>query len=264
MLSLHHVTTPVADRILKELENVKIGQTLNLMLTGLHYWGSRENFDQKVPWGALLVTDATRPTFLNVFNTISSRVDDLKESEAFLKQWVRREVFAGSLWKSYVDLVHAMEYARREISGIPYAGADSRPYSKPVGTTWLHYITFTHVPTVPVELDAFLSDAVNRADVLAAYETDSARWELALKIELPLTASVAYLLSSEQARWFDHTYARLLETLSQIDPALTIDALESQCRSLQGSPVPLLLVSEFRQFMRRDRFDRQVLRIAGQ
>ena len=262
LLSTHRVAGPVADRIVKDLQSVTVGQTLNLMLTGLPFWGIQQDFDRRAGWGALLVTEATRSTFLTVFNTISVREDDLKESDTFLKQWARRDVSPGSLWKSYVDLIHAMEYARREILATPYAGGDSRPYSKPVGTTWLRYITFKHVPSIPLELERFLNDAVNRAEVLAAYETATERWKLAVKIELPLTGSIAYVLDSDQAQWFDETYARLLATLVHVDPLSSIDAVESQCRNLQASPVPLRLVNELRQFLRRDRFDRQVLRLA--
>ena len=63
-----------------------------------------------------------------------------------------------------------MEYARREILGIAYAGGGSRRYAKPIGTTWLRYATFSYAPIVPASLEAFLADAVNRTEVLLAYK----------------------------------------------------------------------------------------------
>jgi superfamily II DNA or RNA helicase len=263
MLSTHRVAMSVTDRILIELTKVGFGEKVNIVLTGLPYWQDRATFDAEATWGALLVTDAIRPQFLEVFNGISCRTDDLKESESFLQRWIRRELFPGSSWRSYVDLVHAMEYARREIVGIEYAGANSRSYSKPLGTTWLRYATFTFAPAVPAELDTFLADVVNRVAVLAAYEANPAGWELAAKIELPLTGFFAYLLCADQAQWFRDTRDGLVDALALVDPLSSRDTLEGLCRRLNSSPIPLGLVSEFRQFTRRERLERQVLKLTS-
>jgi hypothetical protein len=261
LISTYRIAPAVANRIAAELAAVVSGETVNLMLTGLPHWGSRDTFDQEARWGGLLITATNRNTFRSIFNEISAQTDDLKEYELFLRDWIRREVTNGSTWKSYVDLIQAMEYARREIFAIEYAGADQRPYSKPVGTTWLRYVTLTYSPSIPAELAAFVADAVNRTEIFTLFESQRTQWDCAVKIELPLTGSVAYLLGPEQALWFENTRQRLLEALGRLNPVSSMDALESMCRDLSASPIPVRLVTEFRQFMRADRFDRQVLRL---
>ena len=260
-LTAHRVAEPVVARILDELGRVPSGQTVHLMLTGLHYWEGAESFDASAPWGALLVPETMREPFLQIFNQISAFTEDLKEADQFLMQWVRREVTPGSLWKSYVDLVHAMEYARREIQGTEYADATSRPYRKSIGTTWLRYITLAYVPKVPAELESFLEDVVNRGVILTEYESRSAEIVWAIKIELPLTGSFAYLLTGGQARWFENGRERLLQSLANTDPLHSFEVLEGVTREFPVSPIPLRLVSEFGQFLRVERYERQVLKL---
>ena len=260
-LTAHRVAEPVVARVLSELEGVPPGETVHLMLTGLHYWESVDSFDSAAPWGAVLVPETMREPFLQIFNQISASTEDIKEADQFLLQWIRRELAPGSLWKSYVDLVHAMEYARREIQGTEYANAASRPYRKSIGTTWLRYITLTYLPRISPELEAFLGDVVNRAAILAEYETRSEEIALATKIELPLMGSFAYLLTAAQARWFEQGRERLLLSLANTDPLRSFEVLDTLRREFSSSPIPLRLVSEFRQFLRMERYERQVLKL---
>ncbi|RWO83197.1 MAG: hypothetical protein EOS18_06295 [Mesorhizobium sp.] len=255
------VSMSVVDRVERELLGVTVGERVNLMLTGQPYWGAAANFVPDSNWGALLVTDLNRPQFLEIFNEVCSRSDDLRETTSFLQQWIRLETTPGSSWRSYVDLVQSMEYARRELTHVQYAGASSRPYSKPVGTTWLRYVTFTYSPSVPHELEAFLADAVNRAELLAEYEANSQAWQMSVKLELPMAGTIAYLLSDEQAKWFEETRNAVVDHCAPIEPVRTIEAVEQYCRELDSSPVSLRIVLELRQLLRPDRFAAQVLRL---
>ena len=113
---------------------------------------------------------------MHIFNNVSHRSGDLKEQASFLRDYLAPDHRGGSLWKSVVDLVEAMEYARRELLAIPYAAQDARGYRPNVGSTWLRYVTFTFAPVVPVELEQFLRDAVNRDALIAAFLQSPERW----------------------------------------------------------------------------------------
>jgi hypothetical protein len=159
--------------------------------------------------------------------------------------------------------MEAMEYARREIVGIAYAGGESRPYAKPIGTTWLRYATFKYAPRVPASLEAFLADAANRTEVLSAYESSPQAWALALKVELPLAGSIAFLLDANQRRWFEDQRGALARALADTAPLSSIETLVGHCRSLGCAPIALRLVNEFRQLLRPERFDRQSLQLCA-
>lgn len=102
------VSAPVSQRILDEVDQVTPGEKVHVLFTGLPFWGDQGTFDHKAPWGSVLIKDANRSQFLEIFNDPSERVDDLKDFDSYLKRWHRRETFAGSTWKSYVDLLEAM------------------------------------------------------------------------------------------------------------------------------------------------------------
>jgi hypothetical protein len=260
-LAAYRIAQPVATRILNELARVTIGETVNLVITGLPYWDSVEAFDQWAPWGALLVASDTRPSFLQIFNEISLQTEDLKNAESFLMQWIPRDARPGTVWKSYVDLIQSMEYARREVQSLEYAGAISRPYRAAVGTTWIRYITFTYAPAVSKDLEDFLSDVVNRTTLLSEYEIRGTEVAMAVKIELPLAGSIGYFLGADEARWFERERQRFLQILGETDALRSFEVFDGLSRDLPASPIPLRLLSEFRQFLRSERFQRQVLRL---
>jgi hypothetical protein len=57
------------------------------------------------------------------------------------------------MWKSYVDLVTAMEYARRETTVIAYARADGRPYRQGLEYHLARCVSFRFEPVIPAQLD---------------------------------------------------------------------------------------------------------------
>ena len=147
LLQRYRIHPAVVDRMGRELVAAKAsGEDLQVMLTGLPYFGDLPDFETAAKWGAILVTPAERHRFVDIFNDVSYRTDDIKEQGAYLAHHLPPDTRAGSLWKSYVDLITAMEYARRELAGTPYAAASSRPYQRGRSTTWLR-IRLVQLPT---------------------------------------------------------------------------------------------------------------------
>lgn len=259
LLERHHVTASIRTRIKAQLDDIEPGRDVHLLLTGMPYFGSADEFDATARWGALFVPPTDRQRFVHVFNDVSSRSEDIKEHGNYLKHFLAPDHQSGSLWKSYVDLVTAMEYARREISQTPYAGQASRPYRASRGTTWLRYVTLTFAPTVPPELDTFLEDAINRDEVITRYLSNRDVWGGAIRVELPLAASQAFLLSADQAEWLLGTRQTVIDRLRSVGPEHGFQELTAWRSELDGVPLPLQLIDRIEQFVRPDRFDRQYL-----
>jgi hypothetical protein len=229
------------------------------MLTGIPYFGSEATFDDRAEWGAVLVTSSERHRFVHIFNDVSARRDDIKEHGRYLAQFLPPDHRPGSLWKSYVDLITAMEYARREIERIPYAGGAERKYRANRGTTWLRYVTVAFAPTVPEELEGFLEDAVNRDEVIARYLEYPERWAAAVRLELPLAGSLAFLMAAEEAEWFGDARQALIKRLRDARPEEGFDEIVAWRGGLLSTPIPVRLIDHFPQFVRGDRFERQYL-----
>jgi len=261
VLDAHQVPSTVRRRILDTATKAEPGVDLRIMLTGVPYFGERDTFSKDAEWGAILVTPEDERRFIHIFNDVSARFDDIKEHGLYLAQFVDQDSRAGSVWKSYVDLVTAMEYARREIMGTPYAGQSSRPYRKGLSTTWLRYVTLSFAPTVPAVLDAFLADALNRDQVVAAYLAAPESWAAASKIELPLTGTFALLLGADQATWLEYQRSDIVDRLRNVGPLDALQALDDWAMRLPDAPVPLALVREMGQLTRPERFTAQYLRL---
>jgi hypothetical protein len=259
MLERHNVSAGVRARILTGLADLDVGSDVQLMLTGIPYFGPASQFEKDAQWGGLLVPPSERPRFLHVFNDVSSRSNDIKEHGAYLAHFISPDRRTGSAWKSYVDLITAMEYARREIERVPYAGQERRHYRLNRGTTWLRYVTLTFAPAVPRELDQFLGDAINREQVIAHYLGDRDRWAVALRVELPLTASRAFLLSADEADWFTHARQTLVDRLREAPPDRGFDEIAAWRNGLETVPLPMRLIDQFAQLLRADRFGSQHL-----
>lgn len=259
LLARHRVSDAVRERIMGELATVEPEDDVRLMLTGIPYYASAEDFATEAQWGAIVVTAEERGRFREIFNDVSVRKDDIKEHLNYLKNYLAPDGQKGSLWRSYVDLVPAMEFARREIHGAPAADQDNRGYRKGLHTTWLRYVTLTFAPVVPAALDAFLEDAVNRESVLHQYLEGGADWAAAVRLELPLTGSVAFLLDGPQAEWLEEQRRAVIERLPQADPGGGFDVLAAWAGSLPAMPVPARIVAEFRQLLRPERLDQHYL-----
>lgn len=231
------------------------------MFTGIPYVGLADNFVESAEWGCILVTREERHRFVSAFNDISIRSEDLKEVAHYLDKVVPNDPRPGSLRRSYVDLVTAMEYARREIQRTPYANQERRDYRQGHETTWLQYVSFSFEPVIPTELDEFLADAVNRVTIIAQYLASPDQWAVAVKIELPMTGSLAYLLTGDQRAWLENQRSALIERLQDSDPHMGFEEVSAWLNGLTESPLPIKLVCQMGQLVRADRADAQQLRL---
>jgi superfamily II DNA or RNA helicase len=259
LLELHRVPAPVAGRIERQVQDLEAGTAVQLILTGVPYFGSPDAFEAKAEWGAILITPEERDRFIQVFNDVSVRADDIKEHGLYLARHLNIDSRAGSLWKSYVDLVTSMEYARRETTSTPYAGNDSRPYRQGRSTTWLRYVSFRFEPVLPAELDQFLRDAFNRDALIAEFLQQPERWAAAIKIELPLAGTLAYLLARTDAQWVEEQRRMLTEQLRDARGAEGFGVLTQWAMGLGNVPVPPALLAEISQLTRPERFAEQYL-----
>lgn len=259
LLDTHNVSEATRARIERELEGVLIGDEVRLMLTGIPFFAAAHDFEEQASWGAILVPPSEHQRFLHIFNNVSLRSDDLKEQAPFLGGHVAPDQRSGSLWKSYVDLIAAMEYSRRELQRIPYAAQAARGYKENLGSTWLRYVTLSFVPVIPVELEHFLADAVNRDSVIAQFLDTPETWAAAAKVELPLTASLAYLLTEAEASWVLAERGVLIGQLRDHAAEDGFEAIAAWRSALPAAPLPLRLVDHVAQILRPDRFEAQYL-----
>jgi hypothetical protein len=152
-----------------------------------------------------------------------------------------------------------MEYARREIDRIPYAGQAERNYRANRGTTWLRYVTISFAPAVPRELEDFLEDAINRDEIVAQYLESPESSAAAMRVELPLAGSLAFLMTPEEDRWFRDGRQALIERLRDASPDAGFDEIAAWRSGLQNAPLPMRVIDQVAQFVRGDRFERQYL-----
>jgi superfamily II DNA or RNA helicase len=263
VLAAHNVAPAVRRRILDELHNVVTGATVRLLLIGINYYGSQEDFGATARWNALLVDDREWPRFLNVFNSLSIRRDDIKDAQRYLAAYLPPDSASGSSWKSYMDLINAAEYARREIAAESYPGSTSRPYRRAGSTTWLRYVTFRHAPTVPTELDRFLGDAVNRTEVLVAFMDNPAHWSSAVRVALPLAGSVAYLLDERQDHWLTAERDLIVKQLLSGEPDHGFRIIFAWRQSLTSCPVPVVIADHIGQLVSATGWEEQRMVLKG-
>lgn len=259
LLEQHKVKAQVAARICAELETLDPTFPVQITLSGHTYFDQVEHFATDAAWGAILVSPNERERFLGLFNEISARNEDINDQHAYLARWLAPDLSTGSLWRSYGELIPAMEYARRELQGIEYQGQHSRGYRPGHATTWLRYVTFRFRPSVPPALDAFLADSFNREELLGAYVAEPDRWSCALRIELPVTSSEGVLLDRDQARWFLTTQRDLMKRLGDADRGDALAELARWRTTVAAAPVALRLVDNIQQFLRPESIGSRLL-----
>lgn len=260
LLDEHNVSPAIRHRIETQLHAAPVGEDVRLMLCGINYYGPLGSFSA-APWTALLVDEPEWSRFLNIFNDLSLRQEDIKEPQQFLQTHVSPDAGPGSLWKSYMDLINAAEYARREIHGHAYPGSTSRPYRAGSNTSWLRYVTLRYRPSIPAALEEFLSDAVNRAAVVAAFTASPSAWTQAVKIRLPLSGSVASLLDEHQATWLGEARADLLERLQAAPLESGFIEVMTWRAALNASPIPMPLLDQVEQLLRAADWDERHLEL---
>lgn len=258
-LEQHNVSDAIRQRIAAELAELEVSDEIRLMLTGVPYFGPTQTFAEQASWGALLIKPAEHHRFVHVFNDVSARSEDIKNVDGYLAPFIAPDHRLASLWKSYVDLITAIEYARREIHRIPYAGQDERNYRASRGTTWLRYVTFVFEPAVPEQLQRFLADAINKDELIAQYLDKPGDWAAAIRVELPLSASIAWLLRAEQTQWLAQARLKLVAHLSEVAPERGFEQIAAWRGALDHAPVPLALIDHIAEFLRADRFESQHL-----
>jgi superfamily II DNA or RNA helicase len=255
LLNEHRVHHAVQSRILERINNVREGDRLNLLLTGLPYYGARTDFESAAPWGAVLVMSEDRSRFISVFNDFADRVADVKSHREFLANYLTPDAVRGSEWWSYMDMLSAMDYARKEIDNAPYDSEANRNYASFLGTSWLRYVTLEYRPSIPPALAAFLGDAINRDEIAALYLAEPERWQLAIKLPLPLAGTLAFVLDEAQTSWLSSQRIALAERLSMASPTLAFAELSHWRSQLTSIPVPLLIVDEIEHLISELRFD---------
>ncbi len=249
-LAERNVSETVRAAVRSDLANVKEGDTVALLLTGLPYYGEATQFSSASEWNAVLVTPATRDLFLRVFNDYSGRGADVKQPQEFLRSYVEVNPAAGSRWIRFRDMLSAMEYARREILGVEYAGDTLRSYVPNKGTTWLHYATFRYDPRIPDGLEEFLADAVNRAEVIVTYSAGDREWAGCVKIDLPLGGTLAFLLTTEQLTWLRQEREKVIDALRGAPASQAFTILAAWALALASCPLPNVLVQQFHAFLK--------------
>lgn len=259
LLASHRVATPVAEAARAALQNVQAGENVSFLLTGLPYYGAADEFATTAPWNVVPVTEATRSLFLRVFNDFSGRGADVNQFTDYLRNYIPTNPSQGSTWKLFIDMLAAMDHARRELTGEPYANAQARGYLPSQGTTWLLYVTFSFRPTLPPELGVFLLDALNRESCIASYTQDPPSWRLAVKVALPLIGTWGYLLDGEQRDWFLEQREQLRTTLQQVQPQESFAAMMRWRLANGAVPVPQLLVERFDNFISEAAFTQHAL-----
>ncbi|ORA16379.1 hypothetical protein BST16_06650 [Mycobacterium asiaticum DSM 44297] len=264
LLERHNVSHSIRQRITVELSEVEPGDRVNILLSGLNYYGPVDGFDTDAPWNAVLVHPRERDRFLRIFNDVSGYVEDIKDVRAYLGAQLRQDLSAGSLWKSYGVMIAAMEFARREIHNTPYHGDDSRNYTIGRATSWLKYVTFEFRPTVPIDLDTLLADAYNRDELLSAYIARPGHWSVALRLEIPVFGSQGFLLDEGQGEWLLREHEQLVEQLQKTERSARLDALSAWRSGLAESPIPVRILDHLHQLLRSERLDRHLLRLDRQ
>jgi superfamily II DNA or RNA helicase len=246
ILDHHNVDPVVADAIAADAAEATPGDTYSMLLTGLPYYGRRENFDQDAAWSAIFVTPPDRHEFLRVFNAFSAENAYVKDRKTFLEKYLPVDPSRGSKWTRHIDMLAAMSAAGAELRAERTSSTNSRPANFEHGTSYLKYFTFEFQPVVPAMLDSFLSDAVNRDELITRFLQDPERWEMAAKAPLPLGGSRACLLPAEGAAWAVEQRHALKARLQDADRAVGFEVVAAWRAGLDdGGNWPQFLLDRF-------------------
>lgn len=257
VLKSHNAAPAVVTRVAAQLSTLEESESVQLMLTGVPYFGKPENFEASSSWSAILVTERSRAAFVSLFNALSDRNEDLKDESSYLKGAVAAHPELGADLAPFTDLVGAIEYARYELEGDPAADDGRRPFDRRRGSTWLRYHVFTNEPVVPSHLGRFIDDAVNRGSLAAAYVRERERWVAALRIALPVEGWFGWLLDEEASLWFEAAVAEVADRVRDGEAFDALAAVATWRHGLRSAPVPPLILERFEELTRladRERF----------
>jgi superfamily II DNA or RNA helicase len=263
LLIEHRVSGNVQVRVLAEQERIGPGETVRVVLAGLPYYGEVADFDKSAEWQALLTGADGHERFRHIFNLVSDRNVGTHDPVTFLSQFLDVDHRGGSAWKSYHDLILAMEHAQKELDGTPYPGRQSRPPTPGQATTWLRYVTFAYAPAMPRELDDFLLEAENRADIAMSYLDAPQMWALAVRVPLPLYGYEAFLLDDAEAKWLKENRDSIIELLRASPPLDAYSTLAAWRGGLARTGIPLRLLDRVEYLLRVDLYDAHILDLRG-
>ena len=252
LLGKHNVKDATVTKVLEQLKTIGPGQTCRVLLNGLPYYGALDKFEEQAEWGALLETRENSAAFRGVFNAFSALGAHLSDPTEFLaragaQHGIKKDLSAGSLWRSMMQVLTSCYFAREELFGTLGMARQARPTKTPHGpTTWLRYVAFTFRPQIGAELTAFLADCYNRESVIAAYLDHPGSYAMAIKLPLPLAGHEAWLLTQEEVAAFEGCLEALRGLLSDTPPADQFGALAGYLTGAdhRGLPARILMRAE--------------------
>jgi hypothetical protein len=128
MLEAHHVAAEVRHVVEQQAVALKEGETCRLLLTGLPFFGSTENFERDACWSALLETPGNRERFRRIFNNFCALGAPSADPRPFLQLHIAPSTNPVSEWQLFYTMLLATHYAARELFGSgPLVGAP-RPF----------------------------------------------------------------------------------------------------------------------------------------
>jgi hypothetical protein len=264
LLEAHNVEEGVKQMAQTAVLNIQAGEDFSLMFTGMPYDGTASDFESQAPWNVVPIPAGKHDVFVRVFNDYSSLGAEIKDPAQFLRNYLEVDSKGNSYWTCMRDMLSAMDYARRELLDEHYLGDSARGYSANKGTTWLTYVTFHFSPKVPAALSEFLADCVNRDETLTEYSMVPERWRAVTKLDLPLGASLAFLLDQNQFSWLENERAYLINLLREAAPRDTFGCLAAWRLTRASVPLPLLIADRIETFLTYTSFDNHVYRFPSE
>ena len=242
-------------RVLEQLTTIGPGQTCRVLLNGLPYYAALDKFEEQAEWGAFLETPENSAAFRRVFNAFSALGAHLSDPTEFLaragaRHGIKKDLSAGSLWRSMMQVLTSCYFAREELFGTLDMARQARPTKTPHGpTTWLRYVAFTFRPQIGPELTAFLADCYNREAVIAAYLDHPGSYAMAIKLPLPLAGYEAWLLGllARQLSQEPQLSVEVEQVAGRSTVVLTVAGADEQVRcrtSSEGEPDELWVLHE--------------------
>jgi superfamily II DNA or RNA helicase len=263
VLRAHNVADGTVASILTEAQRQTSGETCQLLLAGLPYFEQPADFVIKAKWTGALLGTQSKSLIVTAFNEFCSRGQALVEIEHLtpLVDDLARRLSLGrfELWQDLHPFVHNLfistQNAVREVYGIDPANYVPGGRLKPENhsTSWLKYITFHHRPTLSQDVVAFLSECVNKAEIIPLLEgnTDVA---LLLRVPLPLVGFEAFALSKGQYDVFSSARVSLVSALQTAIGLQQLSSAAAFIATLNTPQLPYRLLQWIDMFSREDFF----------
>jgi len=262
---LSEVSTVLAERninlrnnneLVEQLSKIEVGQNFRLFLIGLPYLGDAANFAEQNQYKALVFCDDQELRFVENFNKVCDATG-IEDSKSFLinKLGIRGPEVKNSFW---YDVIQACQKARREVDQNEWG---NRGVTPELGTTWFINISVEQ-QLDNKELVKFLSDCVNKEDILSEYNL----WEIppyVLKIEEPIHGYKAHCLNQTKFDWLVE-YRDNLRSYLLSDTGIDAWARVAQFNyQLAHCPLPVKLLLRLPELMKDERLITQVFHQNG-